>query len=162
MRIASLAAILLAASTALFGQTRLLANIPFEFGVSDRVLPAGEYLFMPNSLGLRTAWISAVNGKTALYFAASPGVVAQSGSLPPQILFRKVRQQILPRRNRLGRRHAECSQEPVRTRVRHCEMERRQGHACHSDHHRTRSIAERPAPHLLLSASSRARICSPM
>jgi len=89
MRITTLAFVLLSATAALFGQTRLQANIPFQFSVSDKVVPAGEYQFIPVSKMVSKYILAEVSSGTWIYFTGLPGITAKGSKLPPHFLFRK-------------------------------------------------------------------------
>lgn len=89
MRMLQIVTVLLATSAALSGQSRLQANIPFQFSVSEQVLPAGEYMISPVAKAVDMYTLSAVANNTMVYFRAHPKVVSRERRLPPQVLFRK-------------------------------------------------------------------------
>jgi hypothetical protein len=60
------------ATAQLISSTRMVAQVPFEFVVANKVVPAGEYIVQAASMDGRILKISNASGKMGLFTPTSP------------------------------------------------------------------------------------------
>ena len=74
-------------STGLYAQSKVEANIPFDFTVKGKTMPAGRYQLARNLSAPDTIEISNVSGGRSVLVVTYKALTAQPGAEAPRIVF---------------------------------------------------------------------------
>ena len=74
-------------STGLYAQSKVEANIPFDFTVKGKTMPAGRYQLARDLSTPDTLEISNVNGGKSVLVVTYKALTAEPGAVAPRIVF---------------------------------------------------------------------------
>jgi len=74
-------------STGLYAQSKVEANIPFDFTVKGKTMPAGRYQLARNLSAPDTIEISNVSGGRSVLVVTYKALTAEPGAVEPRIVF---------------------------------------------------------------------------